>query len=78
MKVTSKTDTHGITALEVELPNGESIVIVAWVSDLDGVNVVQIDTTAGAGRVRVNLNDAPVWDGNPATDEHPGAFFDVS
>lgn len=38
--------------------------------------VVQIDTGKTAGRIRVNLNDAPIWDGNPDTDSAPGAFFD--
>lgn len=38
--------------------------------------VVQIDTGAATGRIRVNLNDAPIWDGNPDTDSVPGAFFD--
>lgn len=66
-----------ITALEVELPNGGTITIAAWVSDLDGVNVVQIDTSAGdpPNRIRINLNEAPVWDGDPDADEHPGAHF---
>lgn len=39
--------------------------------------VVQIDTGAATGRIRVNLNDAPIWDGNPDTDSVPGAFFDL-
>lgn len=38
--------------------------------------VVQIDTGKATGRVRVNLNDAPIWDGSPDTDSSPGAFFD--
>lgn len=38
--------------------------------------VVQIDTGEATGRIRVNLNDAPIWDGNPDTDSVPGAFFD--
>lgn len=33
----------------------------------DGVAVVQLDTN-GAGRVRINVNDAPVWDGDPEAD----------
>lgn len=37
--------------------------------------VVQIDTGDRTGRLRVNLNDAPVWDGNPLTDPAPGAWI---
>lgn len=37
----------------------------AWRSELDDVPVVQIDTEAGAGRMRVNLNEAPIYDGDP-------------
>lgn len=36
-----------------------------WRSDLDDVPVVQIDTEGSMGRLRVNLNDAPIWDGDP-------------
>lgn len=37
--------------------------------------VVQIDTGENTGRIRINLNDAPVWDGDPSTDEQPGSLF---
>lgn len=37
--------------------------------------VVQIDTGVGTGRLRVNVNDAAVWDGNPETDQRLGAWF---
>lgn len=33
----------------------------------DGALVVQVDTGADTGRVRVNVNDAPVWDADPET-----------
>ncbi|MGJ6127030.1 hypothetical protein QN239_31055 [Mycolicibacterium sp. Y3] len=46
-----------------------------WVSELDGARVVQIDTFEGAGRVRVMINDGPVYDGDPQTDEPPGAQY---
>lgn len=35
----------------------------------DGARVVQIDTTGAAGRVRVNVNDGAVYDGDPDTGE---------
>ena len=31
----------------------------------DGVPVVQVDTDDNASRVRINVNDAPVWDASP-------------
>lgn len=37
--------------------------------------VVQIDTGENTGRLRVNINDAGVWDGDPQTDHRPGAWF---
>lgn len=39
----------------------------------DGVPVAEIDTGLIEGRLRINLNDAPIWDGDPETDERPGA-----
>lgn len=39
----------------------------------DNTPVVEIDTQMIEGRLRINLNDAPIWDGDPETDERPGA-----
>ena len=39
----------------------------------DNTPVVEIDTQLIEGRLRINLNDAPIWDGDPETDERPGA-----
>jgi|GEM_PF-5167419 len=50
--------------------------VSVWNAAHDGVPVVQIDTDGGAGRVRICLNDALIWDGDPDTDERPGRFFD--
>lgn len=49
-------------------------IVSAYVSDMDGTTVLQVDTSDG-GRIRINLNDAPIWDGDPNTDERPGAHF---
>lgn len=38
-------------------------------SPIDGALVVQIDTTEDTGRVRVNINDGRLWDGDPETEE---------
>ena len=43
----------------------------------DDTPVVQIDTHRGHGRLRINLNDGVVWDGNPETDERPGAYAEA-
>lgn len=40
---------------------------------VDNVPVVEIGTQNISGRLRINLNDAPIWDGDPDTDERPGA-----
>lgn len=44
-------------------------------SAFDGVRVVQIDTLTAGGRLRVNLNDAPIWDGDPEADQMPGSNY---
>lgn len=41
----------------------------------DGVPVVQIDTEDTEGRIRVNLNDAPIWDADP---ERPNTADDYT
>jgi hypothetical protein len=41
----------------------------------DGATVVQVDTLPDAGRIRVNLNDASIWDGDPERDAPPGAHL---
>jgi hypothetical protein len=48
----------------------ENLEVLTWVSDDDGALVVQIDTSANAGRVRVNINDGAIWDGDPETHIH--------
>lgn len=48
------------------------VVVDTWFGE-DNVPVVQIDTECGHGRLRINLNDGVVWDGDPETDERPGA-----
>lgn len=53
--------------------DGETIALNAWVGH-DGVTVVQIDTTQNPGRLRINFNDGVLWDGDPNTDEPPGAW----
>lgn len=43
-----------------------------WRSDRDGVLVVQIDTIEQQPptRIRINVNDGPIWDANPDTHTH--------
>lgn len=61
----------------VTLGNGAEIMVAAW-RGCDGVPVVQIDTdaTVHTGRVRINLNDAPVWDGDPEGEPSPAVGAD--
>lgn len=46
-----------------------------FASAFDDAHVVQIDTTETTGRVRVFINDGAVYDGDPETDEPPGAHY---
>ncbi|QFS94548.1 hypothetical protein FIV07_27635 (plasmid) [Mycobacterium sp. THAF192] len=55
-------------------PDG-AVAMCGFVSDLDGAHVVQVDTLEGAGRVRVVVNEGVVFDGDPETDEPPGAYY---
>lgn len=43
-----------------------NVEVSTFVGD-DGATVVQVDSQEGIGRLRVNLNDAPVFDGDPET-----------
>lgn len=61
-------DVYSMEANEIEVQIWE------W-SALDGVRVVQIDTKTAGGRLRVNLNDAPIWDGDPESDHVPGSYY---
>lgn len=42
------------------------ITVQAWVG-IDGALVVQVDTAADSGRLRINVNDAPVFDQDTET-----------
>lgn len=57
-----------------EADDGE-ISVCEFASLLDDAHVVQIDTAATTGRVRVFINDGAVYDGDPETDEPPGAQY---
>lgn len=43
-----------------------------YVSEVDGAQVVQIDTSDAAGRLRIYLNDGTVWDDDPETGDPDG------
>lgn len=53
-----------------ELTLGLDNISVEFFRGDDGALVVQIDTTGGGGRLRVNINDGAVWDANPETHHH--------
>lgn len=48
-----------------EAVEARGVELSAYVSPEDGAVVVHIDTAEATGRVRVNVNDAPVWDADP-------------
>lgn len=63
--------------------------VTCYVGEDDQVPVFQIDTsdgTQGGGRIRINLNDAPVYDGDPDVDHsayghahtNPGRTLDLT
>lgn len=43
---------------------GDNIRVAAWRS-IDGAIVVQVDAEPGSGRLRVIVNDGPVYDADP-------------
>lgn len=45
-------------------------------SDVDGAVVIEIDTQAEAGHVRINLNDASIWDRDP--EETPATAMEIA
>lgn len=53
--------THALSINDIE--------VSMFIGD-DGAIVVQVD--GAAPRVRINLNEAALYDGNPDTDEAPG------
>lgn len=59
---------HGPIASPITL-SIDTVEVSMFVGD-DGAIVVQVDGTAP--RVRVNLNEAAIYDGNPDADEAPG------
>ena len=55
-------------------PTGAAVGTVeftSYVSEIDGATVIELDSPPDAGRVRINLNDAPVYDDDP---ERPDAL----
>ena len=56
---------------------GPIVAVNVWVGH-DGTTVVQVDTNSDTGRIRINLNDGILWDGNPDTDDSPGANYGQS
>ncbi|MEE3755382.1 hypothetical protein [Mycobacterium intracellulare] len=50
----------------------DELAVCGYVSDHDGAQVVEIDTTEAARRVRVLIGDGVIYDGDPNTDQPPG------
>lgn len=53
----------------------DELAVCGYVSDLDGAQVVEIETTEATGRVRVYINEGVIYDGDPTTDEPPGQHY---
>lgn len=72
----SNDDDSPVTLEWCNAEHGNRYEVAMWLGP-DGVPVVQIDTPSRSDdeRVRVNLNDAPIWDGYPARDELPDSEF---
>jgi hypothetical protein len=49
----------------VRASNGRWLRIAPFISEIDGVPVLQIDTSDNIGRFRINLNRCTLWDANP-------------
>ncbi|ASX03440.1 hypothetical protein [Mycobacterium intracellulare] len=59
---------HHDDAITVALSDGRQFLVSAYLPEADGIPVIQVDTDHRIGRVRVNLNDGTLWDGDPDTD----------
>lgn len=55
---------------DVVVPDFE---IDSWFAE-DDTPVVEISTSRLSGRMRVNLNEGVIWDGDPESDERPGTW----
>lgn len=45
--------------------------LTQYVSEIDGAHVVEIDTRPEHGRIRIYLNDGPVYDADPEAQPEP-------
>ncbi|MGO1849378.1 hypothetical protein [Microbacterium sp.] len=62
-----------VDAAAVASETAGAITVGIWISDYDGVPVVQIDVPDTAGRFRINVNDAAIWDQDTRTPFAPPA-----
>lgn len=49
----------------MQITENAPIEVNVYRSRQDGALVIEIDTQDDTGDLRVNLNDAPIWDGDP-------------
>lgn len=61
--------------LDEDLTDQEGVAVCGYRSSIDEATVVDIDTVTGAGRLRVHINDGVIYDGDPDTDNPPGAHY---
>lgn len=60
-----------------ELAELREAMVSVYEARLDPALVVELDTSGWGGRIRVILNDGPVYDGDPETEEPPGSGWDL-
>lgn len=59
------------------MDHGDPVTVEVWPSAIDEATVVQVDSSEGVGRLRINVNDGAVYDGDPDSDDPPGRFFQL-
>lgn len=57
-------------ALEAFTASTDNYEVTSYASEDDGATVIEIDTDAEIGALRVYLNDGLIWEGNPEIEEY--------
>lgn len=55
----------------MQITEDAPIEVTVYRSGIDAALVVEIDTTDETGNLRVNLNDGPIWEGDPESTTGP-------
>lgn len=60
--------------IRVDAPHRGATIAAQVFTGEDGSTVVQLDTTEGLGRLRINVNDTGVYDADPDATNPPGSI----